>query len=128
MLRMVAHTLELAVWRTDHVGRGSDDQFLVILKGCSGDSLRAVGDRIGRMLASDGMEWWGNSDLSPSPFEMPLPGPATRPNPCSSVRGRRCKPSRIKKPIPQNPLRARRPGARQRFAILCVVAVFGAAN
>jgi GGDEF domain-containing protein len=47
------------VWRTDHVGRASDDQFLVILKGCSGDSLRAVGDRIGRRLASDGMEWWG---------------------------------------------------------------------
>jgi len=55
----VAHTLELAVWRTDHVGRWSDDQFLVILNGCSGDSLRAVGDRIGRMLASDGIEWWG---------------------------------------------------------------------
>ncbi len=59
MLRMVAHTLELAVWRTDHVGRWSDDQFLVILNGCSGDSLRAVGDRIGRMLANDGIEWWG---------------------------------------------------------------------
>jgi diguanylate cyclase (GGDEF)-like protein/PAS domain S-box-containing protein len=59
MLRMVANTLELAVWRTDHVGRWSDDQFLVILNGCSGDSLRAVGDRIGRMLASDGIEWWG---------------------------------------------------------------------
>jgi diguanylate cyclase (GGDEF)-like protein/PAS domain S-box-containing protein len=59
MLRMVAHTLELAVWRTDHVGRWTDDQFLVILNGCSGDSLRAVGDRIGRMLASDGIEWWG---------------------------------------------------------------------
>jgi diguanylate cyclase (GGDEF)-like protein/PAS domain S-box-containing protein len=59
MLRMVAHTLELAVWRTDHVGRWTDDQFLVILNGCSGDSLRAVGERIGRMLASDGIEWWG---------------------------------------------------------------------
>jgi len=59
MLRKVAHTLELAVWRTDHVGRWADDQFLVILNGCSGDSLRAVGDRIGRMLASDGIEWRG---------------------------------------------------------------------
>jgi len=61
MLRMVAHTLELAVWRTDHVGRWTDDQFLVILNGCSGDSLRAVGDRIGRMLAHDGIEWWGET-------------------------------------------------------------------
>jgi diguanylate cyclase (GGDEF)-like protein/PAS domain S-box-containing protein len=60
MLRMVSHTLELAVWRTDHVGRWTDDQFLVILNGCSGDSLRAVGDRIGRMLANDGTEWWGD--------------------------------------------------------------------
>jgi len=59
MLRMVAHTLELAVWRTDHVGRWTDDQFLVILNGCSGDAVRSVGDRIGRMLANDGIEWWG---------------------------------------------------------------------
>ena len=54
MLRMVAPALELAVWRTDHVGRWSDDQFLVILNGSSGHSFRAAGDRIGRMLASDG--------------------------------------------------------------------------
>jgi hypothetical protein len=86
MLRMVAYTLELAVWRTDHVGRWSDDQFLVILKGSSGDSLRAVGNTAESMLAR------------------------ARPN----LRGRTCKPSRIKKPIPQNPLRARRPGARQK--------------
>lgn len=59
MLRMVSHTLELAVWRTDHVGRWSDDQFLVILNGCSGDALRSVADRIGRMLVNDGIEWWG---------------------------------------------------------------------
>jgi GGDEF domain-containing protein len=54
MLRMVAPVLELAVWRTDHVGRWADDQVLVILNGSSGHSLRAVGDPIGRMLASDG--------------------------------------------------------------------------
>jgi PAS domain S-box-containing protein/diguanylate cyclase (GGDEF)-like protein len=59
MLRMVAHTLELAVWRTDHVGRWTDDQFLVILNGCSAEALHGVGDRIGRILANDGVEWWG---------------------------------------------------------------------
>ena len=59
MLRIVANTLELAVWRTDHVGRWGDDQFMVILNGCTTDALRSVGDRIGRMLASDGIEWWG---------------------------------------------------------------------
>jgi hypothetical protein len=41
------------------VGRWADDQFLVILNDRSGDSLRAVGNRINRMLASDGMEWRG---------------------------------------------------------------------
>jgi GGDEF domain-containing protein len=42
------------------VGRWADDQFfLVILNDCSGDSLRAVGNRTNRMLASDGMEWRG---------------------------------------------------------------------
>jgi PAS domain S-box-containing protein len=64
MLGTVAHTLELAVWRTEHVGRWSDDQFRVILNCCSGDSLRAVRDRIGRMLASGGIEWWGGKAIS----------------------------------------------------------------
>jgi len=101
----------------------------VILNGCGGDSLRAVGDRIGRMLAGDAMEWWREKrSLAVSILEMPLPGPATRPNPCSSVRGRTCNPSLIKKPLPQNPLRARRPGARRRFAMIGIGVVFGAAN
>jgi len=59
LLRVVARTLEGALWRTDFVGRWSDDQFLVILNGCQDEALRSVRERIRRMLASDGIEWWG---------------------------------------------------------------------
>jgi diguanylate cyclase (GGDEF)-like protein/PAS domain S-box-containing protein len=59
LLRVVARTLEGALWRTDFVGRWSDDQFLVILNGCGEEALRSVRERVRRMLASDGIEWWG---------------------------------------------------------------------
>jgi len=59
LLRVVARTLAGALWRTDFVGRWSDDQFLVILNGCREDALRSVRERVHRMLATDGIEWWG---------------------------------------------------------------------
>jgi PAS domain S-box-containing protein/diguanylate cyclase (GGDEF)-like protein len=59
LLRLVARTLEIAIWKTDFVGRWSDEQFLVILNGCREDAMHAVRERVGRMLASDGIEWWG---------------------------------------------------------------------
>ena len=59
LLRVVARSLETTFWRTDHVGRWSDDQFLVILNGCREESLHSVGDRVIRRLARDGIEWWG---------------------------------------------------------------------
>lgn len=59
LLRVVARTLEGALWRSDHVGRWSDDQFVVILNSCREDAIAAVRDRLRRMLASDGIEWWG---------------------------------------------------------------------
>jgi diguanylate cyclase (GGDEF)-like protein/PAS domain S-box-containing protein len=59
LLRVVARTLESALWRTDFVGRWSDDQFLVILNGCREDAIHSVRERIRRMLASDAIEWWG---------------------------------------------------------------------
>jgi len=59
LLRMVARTLEGALWRTDFVSRWSDDEFLVILNGCRDEGLRSVRERVRRMLASDGIEWWG---------------------------------------------------------------------
>ena len=59
LLRVVAHTLESALWKTDFVGRWSDDQFLVILNGCRDEAMHSVRERIRRMLANDGIEWWG---------------------------------------------------------------------
>lgn len=59
LLRVVAHTLEGALWRTDFVSRWSDDEFLVILNGCQAEGLRSVRERLRHMLASDGIEWWG---------------------------------------------------------------------
>jgi len=39
--------------------RWSDDQFLVILKGCHEDALRSVCERLRSMLSNDSVEWWG---------------------------------------------------------------------
>lgn len=59
LLRVVARTLESNLWITDFVGRWSDDQFIVILSGCRGESIAVVRERIRRTLAGEGIEWWG---------------------------------------------------------------------
>src|SRR5207302_2864462 len=59
LLRVVARSLEGSLWTTDVVGRWSDDQFLVILNACREDAMHAVRERVRRMLANDGIEWWG---------------------------------------------------------------------
>ncbi len=59
LLRVVARTLEGALWKTDFVGRWSDAQFLVILNGCREEALYSVRERIRRMLATAVIEWWG---------------------------------------------------------------------
>jgi diguanylate cyclase (GGDEF)-like protein/PAS domain S-box-containing protein len=59
LLRVVARNLEGGLWKTDYVGRWSEDQFLVILNGCRDEAMHSVRERIRWMLASDGIEWWG---------------------------------------------------------------------
>jgi diguanylate cyclase (GGDEF)-like protein/PAS domain S-box-containing protein len=59
LLRVVARSLESALWTTDFVGRWNDDEFVVILNGCREEALGTVKERIRRMLANDGIEWWG---------------------------------------------------------------------
>jgi diguanylate cyclase (GGDEF)-like protein/PAS domain S-box-containing protein len=59
LLRVVARSLEGALWRTDFVGRWADDQFLVVLNGCREEVLPSVRERVRRILAGDGIEWWG---------------------------------------------------------------------
>lgn len=59
LLRVVARTLESVLWKTDYVGRWSDNEFLVILNGRSDEMVRSVCDRMRHMLANDAIEWWG---------------------------------------------------------------------
>jgi diguanylate cyclase (GGDEF)-like protein/PAS domain S-box-containing protein len=59
LLTVVARSLERTLWRTDVVGRWGDDQFLVILNGCPSEALPSVRERVRRMLAGDGIQWWG---------------------------------------------------------------------
>lgn len=65
LLRVVARTLEGALWKTDFVGRWAEDQFLVILNGCRENALCLVRERLQRMLANDSIEWWGERRTLP---------------------------------------------------------------
>jgi diguanylate cyclase (GGDEF)-like protein/PAS domain S-box-containing protein len=65
LLRLVARTLESTLWITDFLGRWSADEFLVILNGCREDAVQSVRERVRRMLASDGIEWWGERHSLP---------------------------------------------------------------
>src|SRR5260370_22462858 len=58
-LHVVAQTLENTLRPTDFVGRWGEDQFLAILTACSEVGLPAVCERIGRMVESGGITWWG---------------------------------------------------------------------
>lgn len=58
-LRVVARTLQGALWMTDFIGRWSDDKFLVILKGCRNEALQGVRERVRRAIAGEAIEWWG---------------------------------------------------------------------
>jgi diguanylate cyclase (GGDEF)-like protein/PAS domain S-box-containing protein len=65
LLRLVARTLESTVWVTDFIGKWNLDEFLVILNGCREDAVQSVRERVRRMLASDGIEWWGERHSLP---------------------------------------------------------------
>lgn len=59
LLHVVARTLEGALWKTDFVGRWSEDSFLVILNSCRDDALPSVRDRVLRLVADSSIAWWG---------------------------------------------------------------------
>jgi len=59
LLRVIARSLESALWVTDFVGRWSNDQFLAIVNGCEPEVLASVRERIRSTLANDSIEWWG---------------------------------------------------------------------
>lgn len=65
LLRVVARSLENALWPSDFIGRWSDDQFFVILNNCTAQSLASVRKRAHTMIAADGIEWWGERRTLP---------------------------------------------------------------
>jgi diguanylate cyclase (GGDEF)-like protein/PAS domain S-box-containing protein len=65
LLRVVARSLENALWPSDFIGRWSDDQFLIILNNCTAQSLASIRKRAHSLIAADGIEWWGERRTLP---------------------------------------------------------------
>lgn len=65
LLRVVARSLENALWPSDFIGRWSEDQFFVILNNCPHQSVASVCQRVQSMIAADGIEWWGERRTLP---------------------------------------------------------------
>lgn len=59
MLRAVAQAIEISVRPTDFVGRWSENEFLVVLTSCNLQAFETIRERVRRMVASSGIEWWG---------------------------------------------------------------------
>jgi GGDEF domain-containing protein len=59
LLRLMVRTVESCLWTSDLVGRWSDDQFLLLVDGNREEGIEALRARIRRMLAAEGIEWWG---------------------------------------------------------------------
>lgn len=74
-LRLVARTLESAFSFTDFIGRWKDDQFLVVVAAFQEETLSSIRERIRRILAREGIEWWGERHSLPvsigGAFAMP---------------------------------------------------------
>jgi len=64
-LRLVARTLESAFSFTDFIGRWTDDQFLVVVSEFQEEALSSMRERIRRILAREGIEWWGERHSLP---------------------------------------------------------------
>lgn len=59
LLRLIVRTVESCLWSSDLVGRWSDDQFLLLVEGNRGEGMHALCGRLRRMLAAEGIDWWG---------------------------------------------------------------------
>lgn len=65
LLRVIARTLESTLLTKDYIGRWSDDQFLLLLSGCSAEKISSVRERIRHAVAGEGIEWWGERHSLP---------------------------------------------------------------
>lgn len=65
LLCLVARTLESNGWKSSLVGRWKDNEFLLILNGCTERAVHSVRERVRCSLANDGIEWWGERHSLP---------------------------------------------------------------
>jgi PAS domain S-box-containing protein/diguanylate cyclase (GGDEF)-like protein len=59
LLRLMVRTVESCLWSSDLVGRWGDDQFLLLVDGHREEGIESLKSRIRKMLAAEGIEWWG---------------------------------------------------------------------
>jgi diguanylate cyclase (GGDEF)-like protein/PAS domain S-box-containing protein len=65
LLRLVARTLEGALWSAEAIGRWAEDQFLVLLPGFEEEAIRSTRERVRRTIAGQSIEWWGERHALP---------------------------------------------------------------
>jgi len=70
MFPAAARTLESAIRPGDCVGRWAEDEFLVIVNNCSGESLQRVVERVRSMTRRAEIEFWGEELGIPVSIEV----------------------------------------------------------
>ncbi|HZQ93384.1 MAG TPA: diguanylate cyclase [Candidatus Sulfotelmatobacter sp.] len=65
LMRVLARTLEKALWTSALVGQWSDEQFLVVVNECDQQQINALRERLRHLLAGEGIEWWGERRFLP---------------------------------------------------------------
>jgi diguanylate cyclase (GGDEF)-like protein/PAS domain S-box-containing protein len=58
--RVVAQTMRNSLRPSDFLGQWMDDQFLVILMNCDNAGAETAGERIRKVVACAGLQWWGD--------------------------------------------------------------------
>ncbi|HEX4489422.1 MAG TPA: sensor domain-containing diguanylate cyclase [Terriglobales bacterium] len=60
ILHVLAQTVRNSMRPSDFLGRWKDDEFLGILPNCTPRGVHTATERIGRLLSSAGLQWWGD--------------------------------------------------------------------
>jgi diguanylate cyclase (GGDEF)-like protein/PAS domain S-box-containing protein len=59
LLRVSAQSLESSLRPADFVGRWGEDKFLAVLTNCRVATLKMISERVRKLVASGGIDWWG---------------------------------------------------------------------
>jgi PAS domain S-box-containing protein len=60
MMDSIGASVKQILRQTDHIGRWSDEQFLIILPGCHASALEIVAKRISHVAHGSHIRWWGD--------------------------------------------------------------------